>query len=127
MRGTPRIIIALLMLAVFLASLGVSGFNSKRLAHDLDHDHDGRAVMAVVDHQHASPLGTNGSSDPEPLSDIEHRLLHAVHYYDPLPSSTVTVFWEPRARTMPVLSGLAVLPPAEPEPPFRPPRTPALI
>ena len=115
------------MLAVFLASVGVSGFNSKRLAHDLDHGHDSRAAMAFVDHQHTSPLGTNGSSDPVPLSDIEHRLLHAVHYYDPLPSSTVTVFWEPHARTLPLLPSLAVLPPAEPELPFRPPRTPALV
>lgn len=123
MRGASRIIIALPILAAFLASLGVSDFNSKRLAHDLD----SRAAMALVDHQHASPLGTNGSSGPEPLSDIEHRLLHAVHSYDPLPSSTGTVFWEPQARTIRLLSSLPVLPPAESEPPFRPPRTPALI
>ncbi len=127
MRGSSRIIIALLMLAVFLAGLGVSGFNSKLLAHELDHDHDSRAAMAVVDHDHALPLSTNGSSDPEPLSDIEHRLLHAANHCQPLPSPTVKFFWEPLARTISMLPSLPVLPPAALEPPFRPPRSPALI
>jgi hypothetical protein len=113
------------MLAVFLASLGVSGFNSKRLAHELDHDR--QAAITVVDHDHAPPLSTNGNSDPEPLSDTEHRLLHAVNYCEPLPSSTIEVAWEPPARTMPLLSSLPVLPAAELDTPFRPPRSPALI
>lgn len=117
--------IALLMLAVFLASLGVSGFNSKRLAHELDHG--SRTTMAAVDHDHVPPLSTNGSSDPEPLSDIEHRLLHAVSCCQPLLSSTIKFSWAPPARTISMLSSLPVLPPAELEPPFRPPRSPALI
>ena len=124
MRGSSRTSIVLLMLAVFLASLGMSGFNSNRLAHDMDHD--SRTTMAVADHDHAPPLSTNGNSDPEPLSDSEHRLLHAVNCCQLLPSLTMHFFWKPPARTMPLLSSLPVLPPAEREPLFRPPRTPAL-
>ena len=119
------------MLAMFLASLVVSGFNSKQLAHELAHDGRTSTAMAAADHNHnhdhALPLSTNDSSDPEPLSDIEHRLLHAVHYYDRIPSSTVAVLGTPPARTKPLLSNFTALPPAEREPPFRPPRTPALI
>ena len=117
------------MLAMFLASLVVSGFNSKQLAHELAHDSRTSTTMAAADHNHdhALPLSTNDNSNPEPLSDIEHRILHVVHYYDPLPSSNVTFIGAPPARTKPLLLSMTALPPAEREPPFRPPRTPALI
>ena len=112
------------MLAAFLASHGGSSFNSKQLAHELDHD--SRAVMAVVDHDHAVP-SINGSADPEPLSDIDHLLLHAEHHCQPLPSSTIKFAWTPPARTMLLLPDLPVLPAAALDTPFRPPRSPALI
>ena len=125
MRSRSRITIALLMLAVFLASLGVSAFNSKRLVHELEHDR--HITMAVVDHDHAPPLSTNDSSDSEPLSDSEHRLLHALSYCQPLPGATIAFSWDPPVRAISTLSSLPVLPPAELEPPFRPPRAAALI
>lgn len=123
MRGWSRKVIALIALAVFLASFGASGFSSARLAHDLDHD--GQTVGS--DHYHSPPLSIDGNSDPEPLSDVEHRLLHAVSVCEPFPGSTIPMFWGARARTILALSGSPVLPPVEPEPPFRPPRTVTLI
>ena len=125
MRHSSRTIVALIILVIFVASLGVSGVSSKRLAHELDHD--GGAAMSVVDHDHAPPLITDGSTGPEPLSDIEHRLLHAANHLQPLPSSTIEFSWEPPAHMMPLSSSLPVLPAAELEPPFRPPRNTALI
>ena len=64
------------MLAVFLASFVVPGFDSKRLAHDMDHG--GRPAIAAVapDHDHAPP--SDGGSDSERLGNAEHRLLHTV-------------------------------------------------
>ena len=123
MRGWSRKVIALIALAVFLASFGASGFSSARLAHDLDHD--GQTVGS--DHYHLPPLSIDGNSDPEPLSDVEHRLLHAVSNCEPFPGSAITILMEPYARTIPTLSSLSALPPVEPESPFRPPRTPTLI
>lgn len=125
MRRWSRTIVALLTLAVFLASVGTSAFSSARLAHDLEHD--SQTAGTAVDHHHAPPLSTDGSPDPEPLSDVEHQRLHAMNYCQSLPGSTIAFSWEPPARTTPLLSNLLVLLPAELEPPFRPPRAPALI
>lgn len=111
------------MLPVFLASFVVPVFDSKRLAHDLDH---GRPAIAEVapDHDHAPPA--DGGSDSEPLSNAEHRLLHTVNYSPLLASSTFTFFSESPIRTMAASFSVTVLPPAAPEPPFRPPRASAL-
>lgn len=124
MRRTPQTILAILMLAAFLASLAVSGFDSKRLTHDLDHG--GRPAIAAVapDHDHAPP--SDAGSGSEPLDNAEHHLLHAVNYCPALASSTFTFFSEAPIRTMASSFIVTVLPPAAPEPPFRPPRASAL-
>lgn len=126
MRRTPRIIVAVVMLGVFLASLVVSGLDSKRLAHDLDHG-GGPAMAAMVpDHEHEHSPPADGDPDSGPLSNAEHCALHAVNYCPLLPSSMITLFSEAPARTIPVSFLVTVLPPAAPELPFRPPRASAL-
>lgn len=126
MRSPHRKTISLLMLIIFFVmGLGGYGFNSKWLAHELDHDRE--ALAASVDHHHASQLDAQDSPDPEPLSDTEHKLLHALGHFEPVPSSAFIGLGEPSARTAPLVSSWITLPPAEPESPFRPPRSTSLI
>ena len=122
MRALSSKIVSLLMLINFLMSLGAYGFNSKWLAHELDHDRQSLGVLA--DHDHAPQLDAKGDPAPEPLSDIEHQRLHSAgHFQPPLIGSILDAFGESPARVTPLLSRLLALPQVELEPPFRPPRT----
>ena len=114
------------MLFIFLVmGLGAYGFNSKWLAHELDHDR--KTLVASVNHDHAPQLDAQDSPDPEPLNDSEHKLFHAFGHFEPVPSSISNGLGEPPARTTPLLLDLPTLPSTEPESPFRPPRTLTLI
>lgn len=112
------------MLILFLMGLGASGFNSKWLAHQFDNDR--QTLAASTGHDHAPHSGVKGN--PERLSDTEHQLLHAVGDFPPLlVDSMLDAFGESFARRPSLLSRLLSLPPAETEPPFRPPQTISLI
>ena len=122
MRSTHRKPISLLMLIMFLVmSFGAYGFNSKRLAHELDHDR--HALTASIDHDHTPQLDAEGNPVPESLSDAEHKLAHAMSHCEQFASSVVSGFGEPPARIAPLLPSLLTLLPAELESPFRPPRS----
>ena len=121
MRASSRRIVSLFMLILFLMGLGAYGFNSKWLAHELDHDR--QMLDVLTDHDHAPEFNAEGNADPEPPSDSEHQLLHAAGHFQPhLISAILNGFGEAPVRTTPMLSRLLALPPAEIEPPFRPPR-----
>lgn len=112
------------MLILFLMGLGASGFNSKWLAHQLDNDR--QTLAASTGHDHAPHSGVKGNS--ERLSDTAHQLLHAVGDFQPLlVDSMLDTFGKSSARMTPMQSRLLPLPPAETEPPFRPPQTISLI
>lgn len=114
------------MLVTFLVmGSGAYGFSAKWVAHELDHT----TALALADHSHDTPLDArDGNSDtPQPLSDSEHRLLHALGHCEPGPHSS---FDKPRAitaRPAPLLPTLHALHSADPEPSFRPPRSTSLI
>ena len=98
----------------FVMSFGAYGFNSKWIAHELDHDH-------------APQLAAEDNPAPEPLSDVEHKLLHALSHCEQFSSSAFSGLGEPPARIVPLLPSLLTLLPAELESPFRPPRSTSLI
>ena len=126
MRASSRKIVALFMLTLFLGGLGANSFNSMQLAHELDHDRQTLNVLA--DHDHAPQPDADSDPDREPLSDAEHQLSHFAAHLQPLPiSSILDGFGEAPGRTTPMLSRLLALPPAEIEPPFRPPRATSRI
>ncbi len=126
MRSPNRKSIALLMLIIFVVmSLGAYGFNSKWLAHELDHER--RVSVALADHDHALQLDREGSPAPEPLSDAEHKLLHALYHGQHFVNSVFYGLGISSARSVPLPPVLLALPPAEFESPFRPPRGLALI
>lgn len=126
MRNPYRQAISLFMLVTFLVmGSGAYGFSSKWVAHELDH----ATVLALADHSHDTPLDAHDDNPdaPQPLSDSEHRLLHALGYCESGPHSS---FDKPRAiaaRPVPLLPTLQVLLSADPEPSFRPPRSASLI
>jgi len=124
MRSPHRKTISLLMLIIFFVmSVGAYGFNSKWVAHELDHDRQTATVLA----DHAPQLDAEGNPEPEPLSDAEHKLLHALNHYEQFPGSAFNVLGEPPARIVPLLPSLLTLLPAELESPFRPPRSTSFI
>lgn len=123
MRSPHRKSISLLMLIIFLVtSFGTYGFDSKWLAHELDHDR--HAPASTIDHDHEPQLDTEGNPATEALSDAEHKLLHSAGHFQPLFISPILDgIGESPARVTPMPLRLLALPPAELEPPFRPPRT----
>lgn len=125
MPSPSRKSIALLMLVIFVVmSLGAYGFNSKWLAHELDHER--QAPVASADRDHAPQPDHDSSPLPEPLSDAEHKLLHACQGQHFVNSGFYGVQIS-SARTIPLPPVLLALPPAEIESPYRPPRSLALI
>lgn len=126
MRSSHRKAISLLMLVMFFVmSFGAYGFNSKWLTHELDHDR--HMPTASIDHNQAPQLDAEGKPAPEPLSDAEHKLLHALSHCEQFASSVLDGLGEPPARIVPMLPSLLTLLPAELESPFRPPRSTFLI
>lgn len=123
MRVSSQGIVSLLILAVFLATFGAVGFNEKRLTHEFGYD--ARVVSFVIDHDHASRSDTDGNPDQEPMSDRDHRLLHAENYCPP--PLVVTVWSESPPRTRSRLSSSFALPAGEFDLPLRPPRRSSLI
>jgi hypothetical protein len=126
MRRLYRQAISLLMLVTFFVmGSGAYGLSAKWVAHELDH----ATVAALADHSHETPLDAHddNSDAPKPLSDSEHRLLHALGHCEPGPNS---LFDEPRAspvQSAPLLLALQAIFSADPEPSFRPPRTTSLV
>lgn len=113
--------IALVLLIAFVASLGATSFNAKRLAHDVRH---GAAIMklAVVDHAGDHQHG-DATADHDDLSDAEHSQLHAAGQLQPFPLSA---FAWPSPTHSGAVRSLFVPPPVSHstrEPPFRPPRS----
>lgn len=126
MPGPSRKSIALVMLIIFaVMSLGAYGFNPKWLAHELDHQR--QAPIALADHDHAPQLDRESGPAPEPLSDAEHKLLHALCHGQHFVNSVFYGLGISSARMVPLPPVLLALPPAEIESPYRPPRSPALI
>lgn len=114
------------MFIMFLVmSFGAYGFNSKWLTHEMDHDR--HMPTASIDHDHAQQLDAESNPAPEPLSDAEHKLLHALCLCEEFASSVLGGLGESPARIVPMLPGLITLLPAELESPFRPPRSTFLI
>ncbi|MBX9906191.1 MAG: hypothetical protein K2Y31_17735 [Burkholderiales bacterium] len=114
------------MLIIFVVmSLGAYGFNSKWLAHELDHER--QAPVALADHDHTPQLDHESSQSPEPLSDAEHKLLHALYHGQHFVNSVFYGLGISSVRTAPLSPVLLALPLAEFESPYRPPRSLALI
>ena len=121
MRRIHRKTISLFMLIVFIAmSFGAYGPQSKWVIHELHHDP--LTTAASTDPHHASQLDLNDHPNHEPLSDAEHKLLHALNHFEQLPSWTFVGLGEPTPRLAPALPSLLTLLPAALESPFRPPR-----
>ena len=121
MRRSYQKAVSLFMLIVSLMmSLGAYGLDSTMLIHELDHDRQASVVSG--DHHHMSQLDAADIPNPEPLSDAEHKLLHALNHFEQLPSWTFVGLGEPTPRLAPALPSLLTLLPAALESPFRPPR-----
>lgn len=122
MRNSYRKFVSFLMLVTFVVmSAGAYGVSAKRLAHELDHAQ--RSLDVLTDHHHAASFAAQTSPDSEPMSDAEHKLLHACGHAEQFVSST---FDGPEASpdrvTPPRQTVFAPLPIAL-EFPFRPPRS----
>lgn len=126
MRTSLKTGVLLLLLIAFLVSSGMPAFNSKWLAHELDHDR--QALVLSVDHEHVLQLDDDDKSAAKLLGDTEHQSLHlAGHLQPPLGSSFHVTLGDPPVRQAPLLSRLIALLSIELAPPFRPPRSVSLI
>ena len=114
--------VSLFMLMVSLMmSMGAYGLDSTMLIHELEHDRQTNVVSGG--HHHMPQLDAPDNPNPEPLSDAEHKLLHALNHFEQIPSWTFVGLGEPTPRLAPALPYLLTLLPAALESPFRPPRS----
>lgn len=96
-------------------------FNSALFAHELDHEIH---YFEMAD----SHVHTSLFDDDEPasksLSDTDHQLLHSVGHFQPfLTNSIFNGYGDLSVRIAPAFIHILLLPLAEIEPLFRPPRT----
>jgi len=114
--------LSMLMLVVYLTSFGAFGFSANGVAHELDHA--SQQINASIDHDHDGlHLDAKGQSNPEPLSDTEHELLHAASHCHPILGATWSNISGPPDWAALLTWTLLIVSPADPEPPFRPPRS----
>lgn len=122
MRSAHRKAVSLLMLITFMVmSFGAYSFSSKWVAHELDHNQLSHAVLDD-DHHQAPQLETQDDPASDPMSDAEHKLLHAYYHAEQFVSSPFTGLGEPSTQAAPSGPGLLTLRPSALESPFRPPR-----
>lgn len=116
------------MLLIFMLSLGTHIFNSEWLTHDLNAE-QGRNTLGMLADEHQAKYAEQGQfndwgSASGSLSNAEHKLLHSADPAQPLLLTYIPDgLHDLSPRTIPVPAPVATLSPAEPEPPFRPPRT----
>ena len=121
MRRSYQKAVSFFMLIVSLmVSLGANSLDSSMLIHEMDHDRQTSVVSGS--HHHMPQLDGQDIPNPQPLSDAEHKLLHALNHFEQLPSWTFVGLGEPTPRLAPALPYLLTLLPAALESPFRPPR-----
>ena len=125
MRSQRHKSVSILMLVIFVMGLCAHGFNSKWLAHEIDHHRE--MLLASIDHGHAAQPNPEDSPEPIASSDAEHRLLHALGHFESVSSAAFNDFGEPPARMGPLLLSLLAPSLAELESPFRPPRSTSLL
>ncbi len=95
-------------------------FNSARFSHELDHDI--HSFEMTDNHVHTS-LFDDDEPLSKPLSDTDHQLLHSMSHFQPyLASSVFHGLGKLFLQINPVLSHVLLLPLADIEPLFRPPR-----
>lgn len=127
MRSSLKSVVALALLIISVVmTLGDYGMSSSRLAHDIDHAI--RGFSAIGSHEHPTLCTAVAMSPATPLSPAEHQLLHN--------SGHVQLSLNLIQTLTPLVPAGSLLVPAayrpwvasdETDPPFRPPRTAALV
>lgn len=121
MQTSSKRIVALITLIIFMMGVIAYDFNSARFAHDLDHDI--HTFEMTDNHVHTS-LFDHDEPASKPLSDADHQLLHSVGHLQPfLTSSIFDGYGDLAVQIITMSSHVLLLPLAEIEPLFRPPRT----
>lgn len=126
MRSSYRKCVSLLILATFIVmSVGAYGLGAKWLAHEFDHAQASLDVLA--DHDHTPSFDAQGSPHPEPLSDAEHKQLHAYGHAEQFVSTDFDGPAASSVHTVPSRPELLSVLPSVLESPFRPPRSASLL
>lgn len=121
MRASLKRTISLITLIIFMMSVIAFHFNSPRFAHELDHDI--HSFEMTDNHVHTSLFDDDEPASKQ-LSDTDHQLLHSIGHFQPfLTNSIFDGYGDLSVRIAPVVIHILLLPLAEIEPLFRPPRT----
>lgn len=121
MRNLQHKIIPLLLLSFVVVSLSAYTPGSRALMHQLDHDRHPFGLSG--DHAHQLASQADDPFKPQPLSDLEHRLLHALSQFEPVLDGSVSMPALLHADTPPAPPPQFLLPSRVAESPFRPPRS----
>lgn len=115
-----------MMSVMLMTSVGAWGFDSNWVAHELEHDLKFTFVNSV-DHSDAHQLDDFGAPDKEPLSDADHRLLHAAGHVEPFPVPTLDGISAVASGYVQSWFILHTAPTTKSERTFRPPRNASFL
>lgn len=79
--------LALAMLAIFMANMGVWSFHSNWLAHQLEHSGMVELMTASGAHAGVHKIGALADNDKKSPAAMEHQLLHAVDHLQLFPGA----------------------------------------
>lgn len=121
MRASTKRIVSLVTLIIFMMGVVAYHFNSARFVHELDHDIH---TFEITDNHVHTSLFDDDEPASKPISDTDHHLLHSVEHFQPFLTSPIfDGYGDLSVRIAPVVMYIILLPLAEIEPLFRPPRT----
>jgi hypothetical protein len=111
--------LAFILLAIFLANMGVLSYAKRNLSHELMH---AELVQLAPDHVHHD-VGSGDPHDDDSLSTAQHHVLHAadhVQFLSGIPGQIIRPEADTNSHLL-QLSSLALPRPAVDQP-YRPPR-----
>lgn len=113
--------LALAVLVIFMANMGVWSFHSNWLAHELEHSGTLELMTASVDHADVHKINALADNDEKSPAAMEHQLLHAVDHLQLFPGAITSGIFSflPGAVRYHFTSANVAL--ATFEAPFRPP------
>ena len=121
MRASSKRIVSLITLIIFMMGVLTFHFNSALFAHELDHQI--HSFEMTDNHVHTSLIDDDEPASKQ-LSDTDHQLLHCIGHFQPfLINSIFDGYGSLSVRIAPAFIHILLLPLAEIEPLFRPPRT----
>lgn len=127
MSASLRQFVSALIVAIFMANLGLLNLQQLTMQHEFAHVSDAAlAAQAGANnahhHEHGEQHDHDAATDGAGHADFSHELLHAAEHVQPLPPTVFGNIEVASGGVEPASFALPMVPSMAPDSPFRPPR-----